>query len=65
MVSPQFFRDHGGRPSRRRLAGQLGIDTIIVEGGKPGGTSLTVGCIPSKALIHAAEEFDATRKMLA
>ncbi|TLW97583.1 hypothetical protein FFR93_38320, partial [Rhizobium sp. MHM7A] len=26
---------------------------------------LTVGCIPSKALIHAAEEFDATRKMLA
>ncbi len=41
------------------------IDTVIVEGGKPGGTSLTVGCIPSKALIHAAEEFDATRKMLA
>lgn len=46
-------------------AGQLGIDTVIVEAGKPGGTCLTVGCIPSKALIHAAEEFDATRKMLA
>ncbi len=39
-------------------AGQLGIDTVIIEAGKPGGTCLNVGCIPSKALIHAAEEFD-------
>jgi dihydrolipoamide dehydrogenase len=39
-------------------AGQLGIDTVIVEAGKPGGTCLNVGCIPSKALIHAAEEYD-------
>ncbi|MDX8520995.1 dihydrolipoyl dehydrogenase [Mesorhizobium dulcispinae] len=39
-------------------AGQLGVDTVIVEAGKPGGTCLNVGCIPSKALIHAAEEFD-------
>lgn len=39
-------------------AGQLGIDTIIVEGYRPGGTCLNVGCIPSKALIHAAEEFE-------
>ncbi len=38
-------------------AGQLGVDTIIVEAGKPGGTCLTVGCIPSKALIHAADEY--------
>lgn len=38
-------------------AGQLGIDTIIVEAGRPGGTCLTVGCIPSKALIHAADEY--------
>ncbi|MEM1101883.1 MAG: dihydrolipoyl dehydrogenase [Pseudomonadota bacterium] len=38
-------------------AGQLGIDTIIVDEGKPGGTCLNVGCIPSKALIHAADEF--------
>src|SRR3954471_23320226 len=38
-------------------AGQLGIDTVLVEAGKPGGTCLNVGCIPSKALIHAAEEF--------
>lgn len=38
-------------------AGQLGIDTIVVEAEKPGGTCLNVGCIPSKALIHAADEF--------
>ena len=38
-------------------AGQLGIDTVIVEAKKPGGTCLNIGCIPSKALIHAAEEF--------
>jgi len=39
-------------------AGQLGIDTVVVEARKPGGTCLNVGCIPSKALIHAAEEFE-------
>lgn len=38
-------------------AGQLGIDTIIVDPQAPGGTCLNVGCIPSKALIHAADEF--------
>lgn len=38
-------------------AGQLGIDTIIVEAEKDGGTCLNIGCIPSKALIHAASEF--------
>jgi dihydrolipoamide dehydrogenase len=39
-------------------AGQLGIPTTLVEAGELGGTCLNVGCIPSKALIHAAEEFD-------
>jgi dihydrolipoyl dehydrogenase len=38
-------------------AGQLGIDTVVIEAAKLGGTCLNVGCIPSKALIHAAEEF--------
>ncbi|MCV2447606.1 dihydrolipoyl dehydrogenase [Paracoccus sp. DMF] len=38
-------------------AGQLGVDTVIVDAEPPGGTCLNVGCIPSKALIHAAEEF--------
>jgi len=39
-------------------AGQRGIDTVIVEAERPGGTCLNVGCIPSKALIHAADEYD-------
>jgi dihydrolipoamide dehydrogenase len=51
----------GGYVSAIR-AGQLGIDTVIVEAKKPGGTCLTIGCIPSKALIHAAEEFDIVRR---
>ncbi|MEO1110429.1 MAG: dihydrolipoyl dehydrogenase [Pseudomonadota bacterium] len=38
-------------------AGQLGLDTVIVEQARPGGTCLNVGCIPSKAMIHAANEF--------
>ncbi|MGI9425439.1 MAG: dihydrolipoyl dehydrogenase [Hyphomicrobiaceae bacterium] len=38
-------------------AGQLGLDTVIVDADSLGGTCLNVGCIPSKALIHAAEEF--------
>jgi len=38
-------------------AGQLGVDTVIVEAKRLGGTCLNIGCIPSKALIHAAEEF--------
>jgi dihydrolipoamide dehydrogenase len=43
-------------------AAQLGIATILVEGDQLGGTCLNVGCIPSKALIHLANEFDnATR----
>ncbi|MES2759328.1 MAG: dihydrolipoyl dehydrogenase [Pseudomonadota bacterium] len=42
-------------------AGQLGIPTILVEGENLGGTCLNIGCIPSKALIHAAEEFDKVR----
>ena len=42
-------------------AGQLGLDVVLAEqGGRDGGlggTCLNVGCIPSKALIHAAELF--------
>lgn len=39
-------------------AGQLGIDTIVVDAEALGGTCLNVGCIPSKAIIHAADEFE-------
>ncbi|MCP4049047.1 MAG: dihydrolipoyl dehydrogenase [Gammaproteobacteria bacterium] len=38
-------------------AGQLGLDTILVEADRCGGTCLIRGCIPSKALIHAANRF--------
>ncbi|WP_368518187.1 dihydrolipoyl dehydrogenase [Rhizobium sp.] len=44
-------------------AGQLGVDTVIVESTKAGGTCLNIGCIPSKALIHAAEEFEKVSHM--
>ncbi|MEZ5921276.1 MAG: dihydrolipoyl dehydrogenase [Parvularculaceae bacterium] len=39
-------------------AGQLGLDTIVVDADALGGTCLNVGCIPSKAIIHAADEFE-------
>ncbi|MEQ1866566.1 MAG: dihydrolipoyl dehydrogenase [Micropepsaceae bacterium] len=42
-------------------AGQLGIDTVLVETDRLGGTCLIRGCIPSKAIIHAASEFEAMR----
>src|SRR5712692_5196301 len=38
-------------------AGQLGLDTVLVEAKRLGGTCLIRGCIPSKALIHAADRF--------
>ena len=41
---------------------QLGLDTIVVEGDKAGGTCLIRGCIPSKAIIHAAERFESLRQ---
>ena len=41
---------------------QLGLDTVVVEGDKAGGTCLIRGCIPSKAIIHAAERFESLRQ---
>ena len=38
-------------------AAQLGLLTVLVERSALGGTCLNVGCIPSKALIHVADEF--------
>jgi dihydrolipoamide dehydrogenase len=43
-----------------RLA-QLGKKVIVVEKGQVGGVCLNVGCIPSKALIHAGTTFDRIR----
>ena len=40
-------------------AGQLGLKVACVEGrGTLGGTCLNVGCIPSKALLHASELYE-------
>ncbi|KQT08123.1 dihydrolipoyl dehydrogenase [Ramlibacter sp. Leaf400] len=46
-------------------AGQLGIPTVLVEGDRLGGTCLNVGCIPSKALIHLAGEFERAHRFTA
>src|SRR5918993_5231677 len=43
-------------------AGQHHLDTVLVEEIWLGGTCLNVGCIPSKALIHAAEAYDHARR---
>lgn len=41
-------------------AGQLGMKVACVEGRETlGGTCLNVGCMPSKALLHASELFEA------
>ena len=51
----------GGYVAAIRSA-QLGLDTVIVEGDKAGGTCLIRGCIPSKAIIHAAERFESLQQ---
>ncbi len=44
-------------------AGQLGLSVACVEGRATlGGTCLNVGCIPSKALLHASELYELARK---
>ena len=44
-------------------AGQLGLKTAIIESrGVLGGTCLNVGCIPSKALLHASELYEDAAK---
>jgi dihydrolipoamide dehydrogenase len=43
-------------------AAQLGLTVALVEKGNLGGTCLHVGCIPTKALLHAAEVADSARE---
>jgi dihydrolipoamide dehydrogenase len=42
-------------------AAELGLTVALVERGKVGGTCLHRGCIPTKALLHAAEVADTAR----
>src|SRR5690348_5255437 len=47
----------GGYPCAIRL-GQLKVKTAVVEREYWGGVCLNVGCIPSKAVIHAAKTYE-------
>ena len=50
----------GGYAAALRAA-QLGLTVTVVENDKVGGTCLHKGCIPTKALLHAAEIADNAR----
>ncbi|GAB4086134.1 dihydrolipoyl dehydrogenase [Myceligenerans cantabricum] len=50
----------GGYSAALRAA-QLGLSVALIEEGKLGGTCLHDGCIPTKALLHAAEVADVAR----
>jgi dihydrolipoyl dehydrogenase len=43
-------------------AAELGLSVVLVEKDKLGGTCLHRGCIPTKALLHAAEVADLARE---
>jgi len=43
-------------------AAELGKSVILIDADKLGGTCLHRGCIPTKALLHAAEVADSTRE---
>jgi len=43
-------------------ASELGLSVGLIEKNKVGGTCLHVGCIPTKALLHAAEIADSARE---
>ncbi|KEI44217.1 dihydrolipoyl dehydrogenase [Saccharopolyspora rectivirgula] len=42
-------------------AAELGLSVVLIEKDKLGGTCLHRGCIPTKALLHAAEVADSAR----
>jgi len=50
----------GGYDSALR-ASQLGLNVVLIEQDKLGGTCLHRGCIPTKALLHAGEVADSAR----
>ena len=43
-------------------AAELGKSVILIDADKLGGTCLHRGCIPTKALLHAAEVADSARE---
>ncbi|MDP9239241.1 MAG: dihydrolipoyl dehydrogenase [Actinomycetota bacterium] len=67
MVQPQTVDlvilggGSGGYACALRAA-ELGKSVVLVEKSKVGGTCLHMGCIPTKALLHAAEVADLARE---
>ncbi len=51
----------GGYATALRAA-ELGLTVALIEADKVGGTCLHYGCIPTKALLHAAEVADSARE---
>lgn len=52
----------GGYTAALRAA-ELGVKVVLIDSSpKPGGVCLHVGCIPSKALLHAAEVVNETKQ---
>ncbi|MEU5391075.1 dihydrolipoyl dehydrogenase [Streptomyces tibetensis] len=60
MDSPDVIVIGGGTGgySTALRAAALGLEVVLVERDKVGGTCLHRGCIPSKAMLHAAELVD-------
>lgn len=52
----------GGYEAAIRAA-QLGLTTALVENRQVGGTCLNRGCIPTKALLHAAALYRESRNL--
>lgn len=71
MVMGEIAREYelaiiGGGPAGYMAAiraGQLGIDTVLIEKEDIGGTCLNRGCIPSKMLFSVAEHIHNVRQM--
>ena len=51
----------GGYAAALRGA-QLGLKVALIEADKVGGTCLHRGCVPTKAVLHAAETGDSMRE---
>lgn len=64
IIEPDICIIGGGSGGLSLAAGmsQLGLKTILVEGGAMGGDCLNTGCVPSKALLAAAHMAEALRK---
>lgn len=44
-------------------AGKAGLKTLLIEKDRLGGTCVTVGCIPTKYLLHALEEANVSKAL--